>query len=296
MSKQHILFVINPQAGNTTKDSLPGLIRQRSETLGFDYTIYETTGSDDKKKISGLVKQLGPSAVAAAGGDGTCNLVAQVIMGTPVKMGIIPAGSANGMARELGIPRDLEAAIDLLVKGRARTIDMIMVNDAYYSLHLSDVGLNAKIIKRFEEENKRGLWGYARQLWREMFSLKHYHFEIETDGKRFHRTAISITFANASRFGTGAIINPAGKLDDGKFEVCIIRPFPFYYLFTLIVKFFRGTISNSKYVHIISCSRARVRCRKRLTLQVDGEVTGHVKEVNVQALPSALMVIVPPSA
>lgn len=293
MLKPHIIFAINPKAGNTDKGYLPALIHERSEAMGFDYTLYETTGKNDEEKLRALAEKLSPVMIAAAGGDGTCNLVARVVINTPLKMGIIPAGSANGMARELNIPRDLRAAIDLLVTGQTKIIDLVLVNGRHISIHLSDVGLNAKIIKRFEEENIRGLWGYARQLWRELLYVRHYHFEIITDGNRTHRTAISITIANASRFGTGAIINPAGRLDDGMFEVCIIRPFPFYYLFTLAVKFFRGTISNSKYISIISCRNAVIRCRKKLLLQVDGEVIGKVKEVSAQALPSAIMVVVP---
>lgn len=293
MAKSHIIFVINAKAGTTEKSMLPDLIRQKGDELQFDHTIYTTTGDDDIGKLTRLMQELNPTMIAAAGGDGTCNMVARVVMNTPVKMGIIPAGSANGMARELNIPLDFPAAIDLLVKGVVRTIDVVKVNDNFYSIHLADVGLNAKIIRRFEQEKVRGLWGYARQLWRELFYLKHYHFELEIDGSKFHRTAISITFANSARFGTGAVINPEADLSDGKFEVCIIRPFPVYYLLTLAIKFFRGTINNSKYVHIVSCREAIVRTRKKITLQVDGEIIGYVKEVKAQLIPSAVAVMVP---
>jgi diacylglycerol kinase (ATP) len=294
MIKQHILFVINPHSGTILKDGIPALIREKGIEHGFDHSLFETTGKDDHERLEEAVAQLCPSIVAAVGGDGTCNLVARVVKNTPVKIGIIPAGSANGMAYELGIPKDLGAAIDLLMKGAARSIDAVLVNEKYISIHLADVGLNAKIIKRFEKEKRRGLWGYARQLLREMFYVRKYHFEVSANGHQFHRTAISITFANATRFGTGAIINPGGKLDDGKFELCIIRAFPVYHLLTLAIKFFTGRINDSKYINIVSCSEAVVRCRKRITLQVDGEVIGKTKEVRIQALPAALLVIAPP--
>lgn len=293
MARPHIIFVINAKAGTTEKASLPDLIRQKGEELQFDHTIYQTTGDNDLEKLTRLMQELNPTLIAAAGGDGTCNMVARVVMNTPVKMGIIPAGSANGMARELNIPLDFPSAIDVLVKGDVRTIDLVKVNDKYFSIHLADVGLNAKIIRRFEQEKRRGLWGYARQLWRELFYVRHYHFELEVDGNRFHRTAISITFANSARFGTGAVINPLADLSDGKFEVCIIRPFPVYYLLTIAVKFFRGTINDSKYVHIVSCKEVIVRTRKKITLQVDGEIIGYVKEVKAQVVPSAVAVMVP---
>lgn len=296
MLKKRILFVINYLAGTTAKEGLPALIKARAAMHGFEPVIYTMEGSNDAEKITKLVQEEKPSIVVAAGGDGTCNMVAKIVMNTSLKMAIIPLGSANGMARELGIPKDPLAAIDLIATGVTSSIDMLRINDIHYSIHLSDVGLNAKIIRRFEREKRRGWWGYARQLFRELFYVKKYHFEIVTDGIKYHRTAISITFANAQRFGTGAIINPIGNLHDGKFEVCIIRPFPLYYLFTLSIKFFTGKINESKYIHIISCKEAYVRCRKKLTLQVDGEIIGFTKEVRVQIIPSAVMVIVPPAA
>jgi diacylglycerol kinase (ATP) len=296
MQKKRILFVVNYFSGNTAKESIPAMIEAWTAEHGFDPLIYAMKGKKDAEKIEELVEKEKPSVIVAAGGDGTCNLVAKIVMNTPVRMGIIPLGSANGMARELNIPRDPAAALDIIATGETSTIDILRVNNEHYSIHLSDVGLNAKIIRRFEREKRRGWWGYARQLIRELFYVKKYHFEIITDGLKYHRTAISITFANARHFGTGAVINPLGKLDDGKFEVCIIRPFPLYYLLALTVKFFWGRINESKYIQIISCKEAIVRCRRKLTLQVDGEVTGYTKEVRVQVVPSAVMVIVPPAS
>lgn len=296
MQKKRVLFVINYLSGNTPKEGIPALIQEKSAVHGFESLIYSITGKNDEEKIAELVRKEKPEIIAAGGGDGTCNMIARIIKHTGTKMAIIPLGSANGMARELGIPKDPAVAIDLIATGSVLSIDMLRINDIHFSIHLSDVGLNAKIIRRFEKEKRRGWWGYARQLFRELFYVKKYHFEIITDGIKYHRTAISITFANAQRFGTGAIINPLGKLNDGKFEVCIIRPFPLYYLLTLSIKFFTGKINDSKYIQIISCREAYVKCRKKLTLQVDGEITGYTKEVRVQVLPSAVMVIVPSPA
>nr|WP_255534777.1 hypothetical protein [Pedobacter sp. SYSU D00535] len=153
--------------------------------------------------------------------------------------------------------------------------------------------MNARIVKRFEQDPKRGLWTYARHLFREIFLIKNYRFYIEQEGRPFIRKAVSLTFANASKYGTGAVINPVGKLDDGKFELVIIKPFPRIKLLSIGWKMFRGTLESSEYVDVISCSNALIRTSKRTTLQVDGEIIGKVKEIKVEILHKALTLIVP---
>ena len=160
-------------------------------------------------------------------------------------------------------------------------------------IHLADVGLNARVVKRFEKDPKRGLLTYARHLFGEMFLLKTYTFRIVIDGVKIKRKGVSITFANASKYGTGAVINPEGKLDDGKFELVIIKPFPGIKLLSIAWKMFVNRLHTSDYVEIISCRNAQVFSNKKTTLQIDGEVFGKVKEIGIKSIPRALTVIIP---
>jgi diacylglycerol kinase (ATP) len=288
-----ILFVINPFAGANRDADLPASINTCAQLNALNFKLFVMTGADDLKAIEEAIVQYKPDILAAAGGDGTCNLVAQCARSRHLKMGIIPIGSANGMAVELNIPREMNEAILNLVNGVPKKIDLLQINESDIALHLSDVGLNAKIVKRFHVENRRGLWRYVVHFFTEYFLLKHYRFIITCDGKTFMRKAISITFANASKYGTGAVINPKGIIDDGKFELCIIKPFPWYYLLPITIKFFRGNLTNSKYVEIISCAEAIIDCRKKLILQIDGEIKKKTHRIMVGILPKALDVIVP---
>jgi diacylglycerol kinase family enzyme len=113
------------------------------------------------------------------------------------------------------------------------------------------------------------------------------------DGKKIRRKGVSITFANASKYGTGAVINPEGKLDDGKFELVLVKPFPKIKLFSIAWKMFTNQLHTSDYVEIFSCKKAVVFSNKKTTLQIDGEVIGKTREIRLENLEKVLMVVVP---
>ncbi len=286
-----ILFVINPKSGHGGEKNLKNLISEQSESGKFDFQVIVMSG-DDKDRISEKLKQYEPDIVAAAGGDGTINLMAGILANTGIPLAIIPLGSANGMAKELHIPGKMESAFEILIKGKTQAIDLIKINESI-CIHLADVGLNARVVKRFENDVKRGILTYAKHLFGEMFLLKKYVFNITCNGKTIRRKGVSMTFANASQYGTGAVINPKGILDDGKFELVIIKPFPRIKLLSIAWKMFMNRLHTSDYVEIISCDKAVVKSSRKTTLQVDGEVLGKVKEISIENMHKSLLVIVP---
>jgi len=286
-----ILFVINPRSGHGAEKNLKNLISQRSDSAGFEYQSLVMSG-DDKERISETINQYKPDLIAAAGGDGTINLMAGILANTRIPLAIIPQGSANGMAADLRIPAKTESALEIMIKGKTQEIDLIRINEKI-CIHLADVGLNARVVKRFESDIKRGILTYAKYLFREMFLLKKYVFTIFYEDKTIRRKGVSMTFANASRYGTGAVINPKGIIDDGKFELVIIKPFPRIKLLSITWKMFMNKLHTSDYVEIISCKKAKVLSSRRTTLQVDGEVLGKVKEISVECMHKALLVVVP---
>ena len=285
-----ILFVINPKSGVQTAVPLDDLIKKQSEISGFNYQIYRVQNGAERE-IKKLISEYRPDRVAAAGGDGTINLLAGILFYTNIPLLMIPSGSANGMAKELAIV-NIEQSLGLLEQGKIISIDLVRIN-GIVSIHLADIGLNARVVKRFEEDPKRGIMTYARHLFGEMFLMKRYRIYITHDGKSIKRSAVSVTFANASRYGTGAVINPHGKLNDGFFELIIVKPFPDIKIFSIAWKMFRNKLHTSDYVEVISCREARLRCSRKTTLQVDGEIIGKVREFHIEMMHHALKVLVP---
>jgi len=229
----------------------------------------------------------------AVGGDGTCNLVAQVLLHKNIKLGIIPKGSANGLATELEIPTDLHKSLKIILDDKSKNIDVLIFDHQHLSLHLSDVGFNAKLIERFENGNLRGFGGYGKHFLNELGDIKTAKFKIEIDGKTKKEKAIMVVFANATSYGTGAVVNPHGKLDDGRFEIIIFRPRKFIQFLKMIIPFFTRQIHRLAYVDIYSGEKVKITNIENQKLQIDGEIMGQPKQISVEIIPQSLAVLVP---
>ena len=100
-----------------------------------------------------------------------------------------------------------------------------------------------------------------------------------------------IVMLNTHFYGTGAIVNPQGRMDDGKFEIVIIKPYPWYYIFSMFFAFFTGKIHKLKHIKTISCKRAQIFLHPAQDLQIDGEPMGEISQAEVEIIPSAIEVI-----
>ncbi|RYG08127.1 MAG: hypothetical protein EOO07_26165 [Chitinophagaceae bacterium] len=146
-----IFFIINPKSGRKDGVNLEAVISERSRQLGFQFLIHRLHTEDDSEDILQDIKTYEPNIVAGAGGDGTINFLAGLLAGTNFPLLIMPVGSANGMAKELNIP-NLDASFGLINTGVSKKIDLLDINGKQ-CLHLADVGLNARVVKRFEHDN-----------------------------------------------------------------------------------------------------------------------------------------------
>ncbi|MGQ1891438.1 diacylglycerol/lipid kinase family protein [Thermophagus sp. OGC60D27] len=291
--KRKVLFVINPASGNDNKSDIRKLLTQYCGKYTLAPFFVETTGENDRTNIVSAIEKYAPEVVAAVGGDGTVNLVVGALTEhNTVKLGIIPTGSANGMAYELNIPTQLENAVEIIARGVSKRIDLLLINHKHIAVHLSDLGLNARIIKRFDQQNIRGLYGYARQFLKEVIALSSFKCTVLPSKKRKHNyRAVMVVMLNTHFYGTGAIINPKGRMDDGKFEIVIIKPYPWYYIFSMFFAFFTGNIHKLRHVKIKSCKRAQLILNPPQDLQIDGEPLGEVSQVEIEIIPSAIEVI-----
>jgi len=291
MQSQKLLFVINPKSGNTDKSNLERQIKSFCNKNSKDFAFFYTSGENDKEKIIEKQLEFQADTLVACGGDGTVNLIAQIILQTEIKLGIIPLGSANGLAHELEIENDVEESLEILRTGTAKNIDVICINDENYCLHLSDLGFNAQMIKDFEKNEERGMFAYAKSFFSSLMDKKAADFVIQFNGTEKNVKAEMIVLANASSYGSGAVINPGSKLDDGSFELIIFKPMPLRDLLSLTLESFLGDIKNSPYVEIYKVETLRIYCEKAELLQIDGELKGEHKEVKAEVLKGALKII-----
>lgn len=292
MNKRKILFIVNPISGDTDKSAFLGLLEQKSKIPEFTVIVYQTTGTEDEEKIKSEVKKFKPDTLVAVGGDGTVRLVARLLINTDITLGILPMGSANGMAYDLGLPSQTGVALDLIFEGKSKPIDAIKLNDDKYCFHLSDLGVNSRIIKSFEDDDKRGFLGYLFSFFKETKNIEKFLCEVTTDNSTIRHKAIMLVIANGSYYGTGANINPGGSLNDGKFEVILIKPHSLMRMIKLAFAFFMRTFHKQQITKIISCRKATIKIQPKQYLQIDGEIESKTDFLSAEIIPNAFRVIV----
>lgn len=254
--------------------------------------IYYTTGNDDSRKLKSHINEFKPEMVIAVGGDGTINLVASLTIFTQIILGIIPAGSANGLAFNLNIPTNFEYALKINLESQIKTIDAIIINNEHYCFHLSDLGLNARVVKRFEKEGSKGLVGYGKQLFKELSARKTYFsYHLKTDNETKKSKAEMLLITNAHSFGTGIKINPTAELSDGLFEIVVIKPYPWWFVFTFIIAGFSGHLDKMQSVNIFKTSSAEIKLEESQEFQIDGEIKGKMDFLKIELLRNSLKVV-----
>lgn len=288
--KKNILFVVNPISGDLDKSDLIEAVSEFAAINHFDLEVYETTGKSDEKKIQSLYNQYSPERIIVAGGDGTIKMVAEAMEEHDVIIGILPAGSANGLSVDLNLPSTIEENLKIAFLNHYIEMDMICINGKK-SIHLSDLGLNADLVKNYEESDVRGFWGYALQAFTTLTeSNEPFVATIRANKKTVEHVARMIVIANSQKYGTGVTINPNGAMNDGKFELVILKNLDLF----LIGKIITGNMPiDSEDVVIISTDQATIETDYPVSFQIDGEYCGAQKSLEIHILHKQMKIAIP---
>ncbi|NIJ53317.1 diacylglycerol/lipid kinase family protein [Dyadobacter arcticus] len=289
-SERKILLVVNPISGDVDKDVIFERIIEKTQSEGYDLRIYPTTGEKDLETIREMVEHIHPERILVAGGDGTISLVAQAVYGIDVIMGIIPAGSANGLSVDFGLSGSVDQAMEVAFGNNTVLIDAVSINGDI-SLHLSDVGLNALLVKNYENSETRGKLGYAREMLKTLSEHENFQVRITAGDQVIETDALIVIIANAQKYGTGVTINPAGDMSDGMFELVIAKKLDFIETAKILAG---NTDFNPEIMQVISVEKADIECiDKEVHFQIDGEYKGTVKHVEAHILKGYIKVAVP---
>lgn len=289
-TKYRVLFVVNPISGGRDKSDIVDHVKERIQQLKGELYIFYTTGKNDKEEVTAVFNKFEPHRILLAGGDGTLKLLAEILKDNVVPIGLFPAGSANGLAENLNLKTALEEVADVALGENFVEVDCIDVNDEL-CLHISDIGLNAALIKNYDEGNIRGKLGYFIQSLPTLLESDYpFEFTVKTHGEPIKRKAVLLAIANAKKYGTGSKINPDGNFRDGKFEVLIFKKLDL----PQILKTFREDVKLSPdFLEIFSASEVTIACAKEVPFQIDGEYRGSVKEVHAKISPYKIKIAVP---
>jgi diacylglycerol kinase (ATP) len=288
--KKNIIFVVNPISGDLDKSDLVNAVTEFATTSHFDLEVYETTGKNDIKEIQSLYEEYNPERIIVAGGDGTIKMVAEAMEQHDVIIGILPAGSANGLSVDLNLPPTIEENLKIAFSNHYIEMDMICINGKK-SIHLSDIGINADLVKNYEESNLRGFWGYALQAYSTIKDLDEpFIATISANNQIVVHTARIIVIANSQRYGTGVTINPNGVMNDGRFELVILKSLDIF----LLGKIITGNMPiDSDDIVIISTDKATIKTDYPVNFQIDGEYCGAQTDLEIHILHKQMKIAIP---
>ena len=294
---RRVLVVLNPKSGSCTAEDVREALRRHFVREDDDAcAVVEITGTEDLAGLARKAAREGRDMVIAAGGDGTVSAVADGLIGSKTPLGIIPLGTANVLARELGIPVDLEGACTLLAGPHAeRAIDVMKVGHRHFFTQVG-VGIDALMIRDTTTEHKRR-FGRMAYLWTAATRLVGFQprrFRLVVDDKETRTRASQVVVANVGTLGQPPFRwGPDIHLDDGRVEVCVVRARTAADYLRLAWHVLRHQHRLDRGVRYLEARRTVViESSRPLPVQADGEVIGETP-VEVAVVPGAVRVVVP---
>lgn len=291
MSRKRIAFIINPNSGSNRSTNRVELIRKLLPKSA-DCTIIEWKQVNDRDRIFADVLAGNYDIAVACGGDGTVNQLAHALSGSNTALGILPFGSGNGLARHLGIPMNVAAAMRIIEGGHCVEMDKGHINHLSFFC-TAGTGFDARIGQLFAESKTRGFWTYARITLRELRSYTPETYTIEVDGMTYKHKAFLVTVANAGQYGNNAWIAPLALVNDGILHVSVLGKFSWYDVPALIWRMFGQTIDRSNLVSTYAGKSITITRESEGPAHFDGEPAMLEKVLDVRITPSALRVVVP---
>lgn len=237
----------------------------------------------------------GYGQILVAGGDGTINETAKALVGTQVALGIIPKGSGNGLARELGMPLRYEEALAALQKAAPVPCDAGVANGEYF-FNLAGVGIEAEIARQFAaygQSGTRGMWPYFKLGAKAVFSYKPKTLRVRYNGKDEILTPLTLVFANGAQYGSGFKIAPRASLSDGQFDMVEVQPVSKFKLALAAPTFFSKTFRPFEITRTTRTAEAVINYDGEIVYHLDGEPKTAQNELKISLLPRALILLIP---
>jgi diacylglycerol kinase (ATP) len=287
-----VLFIINPIAGTHKKDAIVESIKQAFPPENYEVVFSEYPGHANEIALE--KSKLGFSEIVAVGGDGTVNEVASALVHTNCLLGIIPAGSGNGLARYLNIPMEVSEALKIIKDHRIQIIDAGKANDRFFFCTCG-TGFDASVGKKFAHYNKRGMQNYLKVILNKYITYSPKTYIIKINHKNIRLDAFLITFANSGQYGYNAYIAPHAVINDGMLDMCILRPFPRSSTLELGLRLFFKNIDQSPYLEVMQIKKVTLKRlgKKKITLHLDGTPVVIKNKLKIKVIPEALQVMIP---
>jgi diacylglycerol kinase (ATP) len=281
------LFILNPYAG---MPPVKFIISEELKRRKHELSLYKSLSIDESGT---LIRQNFDKydVFIAAGGDGTVHTVASQLVGSDKVLGVLPIGSGNGFAKELGFKPIIKALLRDIEKNESLTIDVMDINNEL-CLNVAGVGLDSFVAHSFEKLKARGFWSYGWVTLVNFFKLRPFHATIKIPGeKTISEDLFVLTAANTRQFGNYAFIAPDAVPNDGKLDVIMIKPFPKLLVPFFVFRLFTKKLNKSRYYTHIKTDKEVTISTDETRFHIDGEPVTISGDVKIKIKKNALKVL-----
>lgn len=292
-----VMVIINGGAGAGHDDAAAADLRAKLASAGLDAELVLAAGGADMIAAARRALEEGAQLVAAGGGDGTINAVASVLVGSGITFGVLPMGTLNHFAKDLGIPLDLGDAVRNLATGTPKQVDVGEVNGRIF-LNNSSLGLYPDIVRDREKQQRRlgrGKWPAA--VWAALAALHRFPFlsmRLDVGGQHLARRTPFVFIGNNPYTMEGLSIGARERLDAGLLSLYVAQKPTRFGLLRFAFDALRGRLGNERDFDVLHAPEMEIDTRKkRMRVATDGEVTVMNPPLRYRVRPGALTVLVP---
>lgn len=298
-SQLRVLIIYNPVAGRSA-NLKPTLDRVAESWRAnqWQVDIYATTAAGDATVRAQAAAAEGYEAIIAAGGDGTVNEVMNGLIGTDTALGVLPLGTVNIWAREMGLPMDTLKAAEMLTKSGLTQIDVGRAGERYFLL-MAGIGFDAEVTAMVSSTEKKmlGVMAYIKQAIQLAWNFRGISPKLKIDGKRVRGKILMVVIGNSQLYGGVVKFTAHATIDDGLLDVCVIKGQGMLSAPRRLISIFARHYNRDPLVQYYQAKTIEIRGSKKkpIPIQVDGDYL-RTTPMTFRVVPRSLWVLVPPNA
>lgn len=292
LSPKRIAFIVNPKAGTNLQRHIHDSVEKHLNHRKFEYGFRFTERAGHARDLALQCVADGYNIVVAVGGDGSINEVASALIGTETVLGIVPAGSGNGLAMHLGYGRDIDNAVKKINTAEERLIDVGLMNGQPF-INLAGIGFDGLVSNLMKGSNWRGFIPYFLKSLEAGLKYTPRECRIEVDDRAITEKCFIISVANGPMWGYNFQIAPDALLDDGYFEVVVMKDAPKWQYFAVVPSSLNGKIYDAEFVEHFRSRKVKIYAEGKNYVHLDGEGFVHEGALEFEIKPKALKILVP---
>ncbi len=287
-----VFFIVNSRIGDRRIAEFTRAMLKH--IVGIKHEVHLTEYGGHALELARFAVVNKCSLIVAVGGDGTINEVLQAVVHSSIPLAIIPTGSGNGLARHCGIPIRIDKAVELIIQGHLKVIDIGKANETYF-ISNAGVGFDAYICNQIKQTNSRGLKMYIREVVKNYFTYQANIYSIRADEQILNERAYFLNIANGKEFGYGFQIAPDASLQDGMLDMILVKKINLFNGAKFVWDGWHKNLVNNKDCIYIKANKIVIEADNLKFYQTDGDAHECKGLCTIEICKGAIQLLVPRS-